>query len=392
MGRVIIGMDPHKRSATIEIINDREKVLGQGRFGTDRDGYTAMLTAGRRHKGRVWAVEGCNGIGRHIAQRLVADGETVLDVPAKLSARARLFDTSQARKSDPADAHCVAVAALRTSGLRQVSVDDTTVALKLLVDRRDSLGRSRTEVLNRLHQLLLELVPGGAKQFLSAPQARTLLTTVRPRDIVGRTRRQLAAELITEVAVIDKKIKAANAQLIELIASTGSILQDLVGIGPSGAARLLGDIGDISRFANRDHFASWNGTAPIDASSGDQHRHRLSRAGNRRINRVLHIMAIVQLRRDTEGRAYYRRKLAAGKAPLEALRALKRRLSNVVYQHMVNDDKRARTSPAGTGPGGQPGATLSSSAAGPIPTAGTSDKPLPGPATRQPRTPPSAAA
>ena len=392
MGRVIIGMDPHKRSATIEIINDREKILGQGRFGTDRDGYIAMRKVGRRHKDRVWAVEGCNGIGRHIAQRLVADGETVLDVPAKLSARARLFDTNQARKSDPADAHCIAVAALRTTGLRQVTVEDTAVALKLLVDHRDSLGRARTEVLNRLHQLLLELVPGGAKQFLSAPQARTLLNTVRPRDIVGRTRRQLASELITEVAVIDKKIKAANAQLTELIASTGSTLQQLTGIGPSGAARLLGDVGDIGRFANRDHFASWNGTAPIDAASGDQRRHRLSRAGNRRINRVLHIMAIVQLRRDTEGRAYYRRKLAAGKAPLEALRALKRRLSNMVYQQMVNDDKRSRTRPAGTGPGGQTGATLSSSAAGPTPTAGTSDKPLPGPATRQPRTPPSAAA
>ncbi|MEU7876289.1 transposase [Dactylosporangium sp. NPDC049140] len=149
---------------------------------------------------------------------------------------------------------------------------------------------------------------------------------------MDRTRRQLASELITEVAVIDKKIQAANQQLTELIASTGSTLQQLNGIGPSGAARLLGDIGDVGRFASRDHVASWNGTAPIDASSGDQHRHRLSRAGNRRINRVLHIMAIVQLRNDTEGRAYYRRKLAAGKSPMEAMRAPKRRLSNVVFQ------------------------------------------------------------
>jgi hypothetical protein len=186
MGRVIIGMDPHKRSATVEIIDGREKVLTQGRFGTDRDGYAAMLKLGRQHKDRVWAVEGCNGIGRHIAQRLVADGETVLDVPAKLSARARLFDTAQGRKTDPADAHCVAVAALRANGLRQVVVDDVTAALKLLVDRRDGLGRARTEALSRLHHLLLELVPGRAKQFLSAPQARALLNTVRPRDIVGR--------------------------------------------------------------------------------------------------------------------------------------------------------------------------------------------------------------
>jgi transposase len=382
MGRVIIGMDPHKRSATVEIINDREKVLTQGRFGTDREGYLAMLSLGRQHKDRVWAVEGCNGIGRHIAQRLVADGETVVDVPAKLSARARVFATGQGRKTDPVDAHSVAVVALRTNGLHQVSVDDTTVALRLLVDRRDVLGRARTDTINRLHQQLLELVPGGAKTFLSAQQARALLNTVRPRDIVGRTRRQLAAELITELTGIDKKIKAANTQLTELVHATGSTLLQLNGIGPSGAARLLGDIGDIGRFASRGHFASWNGTAPIDASSGDQQRHRLSRAGNRRINRVLHIMAIVQLRNDTEGRAYYRRKIAAGKTPMEAIRALKRRLSSIVYQQMINDTRHATT-----GPGGQRGATLQSSAASPIPTASTSDQSLPGPATTHSRTP-----
>jgi transposase len=107
MGQVVIGMDPHKRSATIEVINDRERVLAQGRFGTDRDGYQTMLKLGRQHTDRIWAVEGCNGIGKHIAQRLVADGETVVDVPAKLSARARVFDTGQGRKTDPVDAHSV---------------------------------------------------------------------------------------------------------------------------------------------------------------------------------------------------------------------------------------------------------------------------------------------
>ncbi|MEH1170131.1 IS110 family transposase, partial [Micromonospora sp. CPCC 205539] len=368
MGRVIIGMDPHKRSATIEIINDREKILAQGRFTTDRDGYQAMLKLGRQHKERIWAVEGCNGIGRHIAQRLVADGETVVDVPAKLSARVRVFDTGQGRKTDPVDAHSVAVAALRTTGLRQVAVDDVTVALRLLVDRRDGLGHARTDLLNRIHKLLLELLPGGAKQFLSAPQARTLLNTVRPRDLVGSTRRRLTSELITELAQVDKKIKAANKELTELVAATGSGLQDLNGIGPSGAARLIGDIGDISRFASRGHFASWNGTAPLDASSGDQRRHRLSRAGNRRINRALHIMAIVQLRHDTEGRAYYRRKLAAGKTPMEAMRCLKRRLSDVVYKQMTNDAKKVKT-----GPGGHVGATLQSSAADPTPKVDTSE-------------------
>jgi transposase len=379
---VIIGMDPHKRSATIEVIDERENVLAQGRFGTDTDGYRTMLALGRRFGQRIWAVEGCNGIGRHIAQRLVADGETVLDVPAKLSARARVFATGQGRKSDPVDAHSVAVAALRATGLRQVTVDDATVALRLLADRRDRLGQARTETISRLHALLLELVPGGAKKYLSAPQARALLGTVRPRDIVGRTRRQLASELVTELAVIDKKVKDADRQLTELVKATGSTLQQLHGIGPSGAARLLGDIADVARFASRGHFASWNGTAPLDASCGDQTRHRLSRAGNRRINRVLHIMAVVQLRHDTEGRRYYRRKLAAGKTSMEAMRCLKRRLSDLVYQQMVNDAKAGRT-----GPGGHRGASLQSSAADQIPKVNSSEQSLPGPAKNQRRAP-----
>ncbi|MBG0569306.1 IS110 family transposase [Actinoplanes aureus] len=382
MGQVIIGVDPHKRSATVEVIDQRERVLGKGRYSTDTDGYRAMLTAGRTHPDRMWAVEGCNGIGRHVAQRLLADGETVLDVPAKLSARARVFATGQGRKTDPVDAHSVAVAALRTPGLRRVEIDDTTVALRLLVDRRDQLGRARTELVSRLHHLLLELVPGGAKKDLSAQQARALLNTVRPRDVVGKTRRWLASELIHELVVIDKKIKVAKQELTDLVAATGSGLMNLHGIGSSGAARLLGDIGDIARFPSRAHFASWNGTAPIDASSGNQDRHRLSRAGNRRINRALHIMAIVQLRHDTEGRRYYRRKLAAGKTSMEALRALKRRLSDLVYRQMLAD-----TEQAGTGPGGHVGATLTSSAADPNPKIDTSEKSLPGPAATHPKTP-----
>ena len=153
----------------------------------------------------------------------------------------------------------------------------------------------------------------------------------------------------------------------------------LEGIGPSGAARLLVEAGDITRFPDRGHFASWNGTAPIDASSGDHVRHRLSRAGNRQINRVLHIMAVVQLRNPTRGRAYYDRKVAAGKTPMEAMRALKRRLSDVVFRQMMADARTGRT-----GPGGHAGAATGSSAAGSDPDAGSSEKSLPGPATSDP--------
>jgi transposase len=116
---------------------------------------------------------------------------------------------------------------------------------------------------------------------------------VRPLDVAGRTRRRLAAELLADLVVCDRKLKASDTQLREAVAAAGTGLLDLYGMGPVGAARLLGDVGDVRRFASKARFASWTGTAPIDASSGEQRRHRLSRAGNRRINRVLHIMAIV---------------------------------------------------------------------------------------------------
>ena len=396
MARVIIGMDPHKRSATIEIIDERERVLDRGRFDTSTSGYQQMLRQARRHPDRVWAVEGCGGTGHHLAQRLLADGEPVLDVPAKLSARVRLLDTGQNRKTDPIDAHSVAVAALRATpgqagGVRPIAIDETTAVLGLLADRRDLLGRQRTDAVNRLHRHLTELIPGGAAKGLSTTQARTLLGTVRPRDLPGRTRRRLAAELITELAVIDKKIKTADTELTDAVKATGSTLPNLYGIGPSNAARLLADIADINRFPTRGHFATYNGTAPRDASSGQQQRHRLSRAGNRRLNRVLHIMAVTQLRRDTEGRAYYQRKLAAGKTPMEAIRALKRRLSDIVYKQMTRDHKTTTTTgtppTATTGPAGQPGTTPQSSVADQIPTADTSDQSHTGPATPHPKTP-----
>ncbi|MFF0372156.1 transposase, partial [Micromonospora sp. NPDC005087] len=151
---------------------------------------------------------------------------------------------------------------------------------------------------------------------------------------------------------------------------------------PSGAARLLADVGDIRRFADRNRFASCNGTAPLDASSGDQQRHRLSRAGNRRINRTLHIMAVVQLRNRTEGRAYFDTKKAAGKTSMEAMRALKRRLSNVVYTRMLADQQQRRQA---ADPGGHSGTTLQPSVTDLTPDIGPSDKPLPGPATTQPK-------
>jgi transposase len=353
---VVVGVDPHKRSATIEVVDERERMLHSGQYATDRDGYRQMLAVGRRFPRRLWALEGSRGVGRHLAQRLVADGEAVVDVPAKLAARARVFDTGNGRKTDTADAHSVAVVALRTKDLTPVRVDDEVAVLRLLSERHDELSLARTQTGNRPRRLLLELIPGGAKRFLSAPQATRLLAGVAPTDVAGRVRHRLAAELVTEIAVLDHKLKDSDKQLRKAVLATGTGLLCLYGIGPVTAARLLGDVVDVARFATRARFASWNATAPLHASSGEQKRHRLSRAGNRRINRVLHIMAIVQIRFDTEGRTYYRRRRADGKTPREALRCLKRRLSDVVYRQLVADTAKAS-------PGGHSGATRTSSAA-----------------------------
>ena len=153
---------------------------------------------------------------------------------------------------------------------------------------------------------------------------------------------------------------------------------DLHGVGPVVAARVLADVGDVTRFADRNRFASWTGTAPLDASSGEQNRHRLSRAGNRRMNHMIHIAAISQIRLDTDGRAYYRRKRAEGKKPLEAIRCLKRRISDAIYRQLLADAATQRR--PGTGPGGHCGATHESSAVDLPPHIDTSDQPLPGPA------------
>ena len=380
MEQVIIGVDPHKLSATIEVVDKQEHLLGSGRFATDQGGYTAMRSYVKAWPDRLWAVEGANGAGRPLAQRLVEAGEHVVDVPAKLAARVRLFDTGHNRKTDALDAHSIAIVAVRTKGLRVLVADGELEALRMLTDRRDELAHLRVQTVNRLQRLLSELFPGQRKKDLSALQAKAMLATVRPRDIAGKTRRRMAAEELADLVVVDGKLKKIKAELKAMVIARDSTLLEIHGIGPAGAARTLADVGDITRFADRNRFASWTGTAPLDASSGEQIRHRLSRAGNRRMNHVLHIAAIVQLRNDTQGRAYFRRKVAAGKTRMEALRCLKRRLSDVLYRRLVADAKRQALTAGETGPGGHCGATQESSAADLSPHVGTSDKPLPRPA------------
>ena len=380
MAKVFIGVDPHKLSATIEVVDQHERLLGSGRFATDKAGYAAMLGYVAQWWRPTWAVEGSNGAGRSLAQRLVADGHHVVDVPAKLAARVRLLDTGHGRKTDAHDAHAVAAAAVRAKELRVLAENPELESLRMVIDRRDELTRQRVQTVNRLHRLLAELIPGTAKRDITALQAKAKLASVRPRDLAGKTRRRIAADELADLIAIEKKIKTLTKDLNAMVEASGSSLTTLPGVGTIVAARVLAEVGDVTRFADRNRFASWTGTAPLEASSGEQVRHRLSRAGNRRMNHMLHIAATTQIRLDTPGRAYYRRKLAAGKTRMEAMRCLKRRISDAVYRQLLADARADANRQVGTGPGGHCGASQESSAVDLPPHIDTSDQPLPGPA------------
>ena len=310
--RVVIGMDPHKRSVTIEVMTADEQVVGGGRFGTDVAGYRSMLDYCRRWPDRVWAIDGCSGIGRHVALRLLANGQEVVDVPPKLSARARVFATGQGRKTDATDAHSVAPVGTRMSGLRTVVDDQQLTVLRVLVDRRRALGEDHTRMIAQVHHLLLELIPGGAKKDLSAAQAKALLATVRPRDAAGKARRRVAAELIGDLERIYPRKKAANKELKELLAATGTSLMDLHGIGPPVRrgcwSRSVTSPGSPTATTSRPGTALHRSTPPPATRSGTG----CPGPGTGRSTGSLHIMATVQLRNPTEGRAYFDRRKAEG--------------------------------------------------------------------------------
>jgi transposase len=378
MTAVMIGVDPHKLSNTIVVIDRSERVLERHRFANDRAGYQALKATARRYRDRTWAVEGAQGVGLGLAQRLVAECEPVIDVPAKLATRIRALGGGSGRKTDNADAYAVAVAGLRASGLHVVTANDTTTVLRLLTDRRQELVERRIATVNRLHDLLQQLIPGGAKPRLTATMGKTLLASIRPRDEVGRARKLVGLEYVAELVAIDARLKEMKKRITTVLAEHPTSLVEIRGVADLLAAKVLAEVGDVRRFPSRHHFASYTGTAPIDASSGDNNRHRLNRGGNRRLNHVLHIVAICQIRYPGEGQDYYRRKRAAGKTPMEALRCLKRRLSDVLYRHLVADLEATTASP-----GGHSGASNKSCAADLIPMANTSDKSHPGPAKKK---------
>jgi transposase len=296
-GDVMIAAGPDKAGSTAAVLGPVTKTLIEAaRFAGAGEGCGQLVVFAARWGHRRWAVEGCHGAGRSLAQRLAADGELVLDVPAKLAARVRVYSRGHGRKTDKHDAVPIGLAALDGTGVLPVARDDVTVSLRLLCDRREELAAQRTQAVCRLHRLLAELTPGGMRRELTANKARALPARIRPAGEVAEVRLHIARDHPADIRALDARLKYLTGQIAALVTESGTTLTTLYGAGPLIAGRILAEAGDGARFATKDKFASYNGTAPIDASSGDQPRHRLSRAGNRRINHALHMMAVTQIR------------------------------------------------------------------------------------------------
>jgi len=314
MVAVMIGVDPHKASHTAVAIGATEEPLAELRVRASESQAERLLAWAQAWPERTWAVEGAGGVGHLLAQQLLAAGERVLDVPPKLAARVRLLQAGDTNKNDPNDARSVAVAALRSPGVREASRDDHAVVLKIWSKRYKDLGRTRTQVACRLHQVLCELIPGGVAKQITAGQAARILESVTPADAVAVARCELAAEFTQDLRGIDAAIRDTRKKLAIAVRAAGTSLTGLFGVGPVIAAAVIGDVRAVSRFPGRDHFAAYNGTAPIEVSSGGRKIYRLSRRGNRRLNHAIHMAAVTQIRYPhSQGRAYYERKLAEGK-------------------------------------------------------------------------------
>jgi transposase len=231
----------------------------------------------------------------------------------------------------------VATAAWHHGGLRQVAIEDHAAVLRLLSDRRDQLNEERRRTVNRLHTLLRDLHPGGASRRLRAGAAAALLRRIRPTTAVQTERKTIARELLVDLRRLDKALAINRSRCAEAVAASGTTLTEMVGVSDVLAAKIIGHTGDIRRFPSVDHYGSYTGTAPVEASSGDVRRHRLNRGGNPALNNALHLAARTQLNHHPPARMHYRRKLAETKTADEAFRSVKRQLAKVVYRHLRDD-------------------------------------------------------
>jgi len=338
---MIIGIDPHKASHTATAVDPATNTpVASLRIDASLAGYRELLRWAMQFGERRWAIEGARGLGRHLAQWLVAREEIVVDVPSTATARVRELSRGSRRKTDVIDAAAAACVAALQGDATPVPAEDHTTVFAMLEERRANLAAQRVRVANQLHAVLRDLVPGGAELAISAKSASTILRSVRPVSPCERTRKELAHDLVRDLRAVDASLADIEARMSAALDDHGSRLRDVDGVGSVTAVRLIGRTGPVSRFATADAFATYAGVAPIEVASGERTRHRLSRSGDRQLNSAIHLIAVTQVRmRSSIGRRYFDSKIAEGKTRNEAMRCLKRRLASHLWRLMIADER-----------------------------------------------------
>jgi transposase len=341
---VTIGIDAHKHSLAVCLVDELGRELAAREFANEPRAHRALYAwvIKEAPDARRFGVESTGWVGRGIACFLLAEGEAVVDVRGTLTDRQRQRLRGSG-KSDPRDALAIARVTAREPQLSPVRADSPARDLKLLCDYRQQLIGERTRIANRLHVDLVSLRPGYQRRVPALDSPPRL---ERAEQLLARQpglQAALALRRVDALRRLDLEIKQAERQIAQSVQALGSGLPKLVGIGYLSAARIIGEVGDISRIQSKARFARMNGTAPIPASSGKTQRHRLNKGGNRRLNHALHMMALTQARMDPRARAYVERRQSEGRTKRDAVRALKRHLSDVVYQQLRADAALAMT-------------------------------------------------
>jgi transposase len=339
MQEIFIGVDSHRSTLAAAAIDPIGRVLEVAQFDNDPKGHRRLLSWRRCHEGEVRiGIESSGNYGNGLARMLIAAGEDVYEVPSNLSHREA---RRQGRgKSDPIDAVAIARVVAREETLPRPRVDQANEDLKLLSDHFDQLKRHRTRLANRIHKTLVVSHPGYEKRIgdFKAERHKTAVMNLLRKD--RSVRADLVRRNVKEIRRLEAEMKALRAQINELLDASGTTLTNDAGIGPILAARLLGEVGDVTNFRSKAAFASLTGTAPLPASSGLTIRHRLNRHGNRKLNFTIHYIAVTRCRVDPDTRAFMAKRLAEGKTRKEAMRSLKRHLSNRIYRTMMADASR----------------------------------------------------
>lgn len=343
---VVVGIDAHKGTHTAVAVDAAGKQVGRARTVTaNPDGHLALLVWARELGVDRFAVEDCRHLSRGLERDLLSAGARIVRVPPKLMAHARDAARSYG-KSDPIDALAVARAALRHDDLPEAHLDGPSRQVRLLVDHREDLVAERTRMINRLRWHLHELDPDLDVPARTMDRYRTLDRVAEVVAVHDGVVADIAAELVTRIRELTVRVNDLERQLRALVERLAPSLIAMAGCGHLTAAKIVGETADVGRFRSRDAFAAHNGTAPLPVWSGNRHRHRLARTGNRQLNAAIHRIAITQKRIDPNAGAYLERAMQQGKTTSEAIRCLKRRISNAVYRALIADAPTSTQAPA----------------------------------------------